>query len=472
MCRKVSENYMLRFFLLLLFVAIGCVFMFFLPDRTPAIEIGKYKLGPYLLNKLDILSDLREDYTEEVVSDSIILVGNHSEKSVVGIDSYRNSDKCKYNDVISDSSTHRIISFNDFSASESPFIRIANKINVLKISKEIFRIAFLGDSFIEGDIFTEGIRSSLQSMYSGHGVGLLPMAYPISGFRNSVRIQSSGWNIKSIINDTKNPRFTISGEYYVPSSTNVTTTYTLPPENISSVATLYYTSRGNVSVKVLLDDVDVNVININPSEELKSIDLTNKQFSKIKLSFSGDLDEFISYGVGLDSEFGVSVDCFSIRGHSGLMLSDLNNRYNRVFMKIRNYDIIVFEYGLNVVNNNQQNYSSYIKKMEDIINQVRTDSPNSAIMIMGLSDRCQRYNGDIKTMPAVIVLEKEQVSLAKKTSSIFWSTRLAIKNIGGMPYLASKGLADKDYIHLSHKGGFLLSEEWVRAFVEQICRYK
>ena len=58
------------------------------------------------------------------------------------------------------------------------------------------RIAFLGDSFVEGDILTADLREALQSAYGnrpGGGAGFAPMASPLTGFRRTIRTQSKGW---------------------------------------------------------------------------------------------------------------------------------------------------------------------------------------------------------------------------------------------------------------------------------------
>ena len=55
------------------------------------------------------------------------------------------------------------------------------------------RIAFLGDSFVEGDILTADLRERLQSAYSGGGAEFAPMASPLTAFRRTVKTQSKGW---------------------------------------------------------------------------------------------------------------------------------------------------------------------------------------------------------------------------------------------------------------------------------------
>ena len=65
------------------------------------------------------------------------------------------------------------------------------------------RIAILGDSYIEGDIFSQNIRERLQEQYGGHGVGYLPVSSELTGFRQSIRQTCSGWKKHDFRNNGK-----------------------------------------------------------------------------------------------------------------------------------------------------------------------------------------------------------------------------------------------------------------------------
>ena len=56
--------------------------------------------------------------------------------------------------------------------------------NNLKREKIIkIRIAYLGDSMIEGDLITQTLRELLQKEYGGQGVGFLPIFSNVVVFR-------------------------------------------------------------------------------------------------------------------------------------------------------------------------------------------------------------------------------------------------------------------------------------------------
>ena len=61
------------------------------------------------------------------------------------------------------------------------------------------RIAYFGDSFIEGDILTADLRALLQGEYGGAGAGFSDMAPPFAGFRISLPLHASGWDVRNVL---------------------------------------------------------------------------------------------------------------------------------------------------------------------------------------------------------------------------------------------------------------------------------
>lgn len=466
-------NQMLRFLLLIVFVAIATVGMYFIPSKLPALNICGFNLQDINIENVDILSDIRPSAKDDFDDIGLLASNNISKNKEVAKKTTSSSDTddndsgnedCNSNvEELNFYTSDSVVRFIDFSSGRNAFERIKNSIN----SNKKIRIAFLGDSFIEGDVFTEGVRSGLQREYGGSGTGVVPLSSNISGFRNSVNISGSNWNVHSLLKKGGGDRFAVNGEYYT-TINNAKTTITLPNKTKTSNAILYYRSVGDVEIYVACDNKESKTILLPQSENINQIKINDSTFNKISINLN-HTQGFASYGLSLENDnSGVIVDCFSIRGHSGLLLSSIDREINNRFLSLRDYDLIVFEYGLNVVNKNQKDYSGYRQKMQQIINKIKGDSPNSQIMIMGVSDRCVRENGDIHTMTSIYNLEKEQLIMAKETKSMFWSTRLAMKRLGGMANLSKLGLADKDYTHLGHKGGSMLSKEWVKSFKNKL----
>ena len=140
------------------------------------------KVDGYTLRKVDLLSDLRPEPVEEVLCDSDSLELLPVVKPVF-------VDTCKTGMVCiedySDSTMRGMSRFYDALAQRAS-------------SRRPVRIAYFGDSFIEGDILTADLRAMLQSRFGGCGVGYVPVTSRIAGFRPTVRHEFSGWQSHSV----------------------------------------------------------------------------------------------------------------------------------------------------------------------------------------------------------------------------------------------------------------------------------
>src|SRR5690606_32411089 len=88
----------------------------------------------------------------------------------------------------------------DFSDDQRSLAAFAEAMQNLKSSGSgKVRIAFYGDSFIEGDIFCGSVRDSLQTLFGGRGVGFVPITSRVIGFRNTIRQNFDRWETYSII---------------------------------------------------------------------------------------------------------------------------------------------------------------------------------------------------------------------------------------------------------------------------------
>ena len=63
-----------------------------------------------------------------------------------------------------------------------PFYQALEELNY---QQRLVRIAYYGDSFVEGDILTADLREMLQDKYGGYGIGYTPITTISSGFRTN-----------------------------------------------------------------------------------------------------------------------------------------------------------------------------------------------------------------------------------------------------------------------------------------------
>lgn len=467
MARNSKEpDYLLRFWLLALVSTLGLLLLYFLPSNIFGWEP----------NKVDLLSDLRH---EEV--DSALL---KPEDPLALSQQARSDDKVVrrreeiYRRLEEQSKQEQEASGTlpaDLDSTVSPISRLADMSPRHDGMQHFFaqlrqrsrlgrpvRIAVLGDSFIEGDIFTGSLRSQLQARYGGAGVGWMPLTSETAGFRRTIRHEFKGWREYNQLR-TKG-RYPLPSHYYTGSEGDWVR-YTLPKgSQPCTEAILYYQSPQGTSLSVSIDGGEPTMIDLPESESLSAYKLNSSAFSSIRFSLASGASGFVCYGVGLDGASGISVDNFSTRGNSGLTLRSLDSELNRAFCSARPYDLIILQYGLNTISQKQLDYSHYIKQFGGAIDHLRASIGSTECLLLGVSDRGTKSNGAVVTMPAVRALEQGQIRLAAEKGLVFWSTREAVVRLGGIGALASRGWAAKDYTHLSHRGGQELARQFLDAF--------
>jgi len=318
------------------------------------------------------------------------------------------------------------------------------------------RIAVLGDSFIEGDIFTSSIRSQLQARYGGSGVGWLPLTSETAGFRRTVRHEFKGWKEYNQLHSKG--RYPLPSHYYT-GSVGDWVRYTLPKgARPCNEAVIYYKAPSGATLEVSTNSEEATTLELPATEALSACRLATGSISSVRFTLTGGASGFVCYGVSLDGTSGVSVDNFSIRGNSGLILASLDAELNKAFFAERPYDLIVLQYG-------QLDYSGYTKQLGKAIDHLRATTGRADYLLLGVSDRGVKASGGaVVTMPAALALERAQIRLSADKGVVFWSTREAVGRLGGIGKLASKGWAAKDYTHLSHRGGDELARQFLDAF--------
>lgn len=478
---KKQPDYLLRFWLLALSITLVLGALYFLPER----------IGSWELNKVDLLGDLRRsaaDSTTETEVDALAL--SQAAKKDDQVTQKREAIHLKLIQeqqaeqqaspraplgsidtdaaLPADSTLQAHNNFVDMSPHHDALIHFYDALHRRSSLGRPVRIAVLGDSFIEGDIFTGSLRKALQERYGGSGVGWLPMSSETAGFRKTVRHEFKGWRERNQLH--AKGRFPITGHYYT-AAPGDWARYTL--SRPCELATIYYkaTSPVTLSLKVNGGEPQELILPATEGEAMRSYTLAEGQVRSIYLSVGAEASALTCYGISLDGKSGISLDNFSLRGHSGTGLRSVASDLNAAFCAARPYDLIVLQYGLNIISPKQLDYTGYAKQMAGAIQHLRQQTGRADYLLLGVSDRGTKQDGVVVTMPAVRSLEQAQIRLAAAQGLAFWSTRSAVLQIGGIGQLAAKGWASKDFTHLSHRGGAELARIFLEAFTLEAKYY-
>ena len=329
------------------------------------------------------------------------------------------------------------------------------------------RIAFLGDSFIEGDIVVADFRSEMQRLFGGRGVGFLPVTSVAAQFRPTIEQKAEGWTTCSMLTDHEH-RYTLSGMTFEPEGKNpsisVRTTDRYP--ELDSVASLKFLYEKNTRTQMtLVCNASQDTIReiLEPADGIRQYEQTGC-FTEAFFSFA-DTAGFRALGVALEDNSGVIVDNYSLRGNSGMILSRLDSARCRELNEIRPYNLVILQYGLNIVSDSILQYGWYAKRMEEAVRHVRICFPDADILMLGVSDRSRQVDGNFETMPAVLALLHAQRQAARRSRIAFWNVFGAMGGENSMVRFVENNWASKDYTHLSFRGGKEIASALLKAIL-------
>lgn len=362
-----------------------------------------------------------------------------------------------------------IVAIEDFDTMEcSNLDRFISKL----ADGEDVRIAFMGDSFIEGDILTSDFRAILQEQFGGRGVGFVACDIPFATLRKSVKRSSSGWTAYSVMKPKSLPesvrdKFFVSG--YLASgkagaTTRWQTTDIFPTLDSCTRARVLLYSRDSSRVTIELNDSLSRSFDIEGADYLREV-YVEAPISSVRVRV--DRGNVICYGASLEGDGGVVVDNFSVRSNNGHAIFGTSAKINRQADDMLGYDLVVLQYGLNIMQKGQRGYSRYRDQLRDMIAYAERCFPNAAIVVMGVSDRWVKNEETSKYEPigSVDALTSYQRAAADSSNVAFWNTSRAMSRLGGMPKFVSNGWAAKDYTHINFQGGRRIAKELAAAIV-------
>ena len=179
------------------------------------------------------------------------------------------------------------------------------------------------------------------------------------------------------------------------------------------------------------------------------------------------------FGMALESNNGVILDNFSMRGSTGLTIADIPVNRLKEFNSVRPYDLIVLHFGLNIAvkGNKLVVMKGYTNRMKAVIEHLKAAFPRTAILVMSVPDRDQRTAEGIKTLPEVKQLVGLQQQLAADTKVSFLNFFEAMGGEGSVSELVERNMANKDYTHISFGGGKVVAKKIFPSFQEGLKNY-
>jgi hypothetical protein len=360
----------------------------------------------------------------------------------------------------------------DFTTGRTGLRRFFAALNNINNLGRPVRIAFLGDSFIEGDIVVADFRARMQKHFGGRGVGFVPIESVVAQYRPTIKQSADGWSAYSIIKD-KSHKYVLSGMVFEPKTSVASVSFQTVDmySDLREVSSLKFIYSESVTTDLILKCGDETSTHKLPATDNVTQYEIKGNFTKGSMTLR-NAEGLKAIGIALEDNQGVIVDNFSLRGNSGTVMSELDMESCRELQYVRPYDLIILQYGLNVASEAMLDYGWYRNRMIAVIEHIQECFSGSDILLLGVSDRSQkRGSGSYGTMPAVLSLLRAQRQTAMNTEVAFWSIFAAMGGEDSMVKYVKYNWASKDYTHLSFRGGREVANALYDAIINEKGEY-
>lgn len=338
------------------------------------------------------------------------------------------------------------------------------------------RILYYGDSQIEGDRITSYLRHALRQHGGGEGPGLFLPVMPVMYTKTLWIRSSSNWkkynylSYKSgeIENTSLGPFMALCR--YLPQGSKSDQAEKAwvkirPSIYSDSAASVYKTLRifyGNVhsTVNIIVSAGDTKILDDTLSQKsgLNEIHCNLDGAEEITIEFSGK-DSPDVYSMSIESNKGVIVDNIPQRGSAGLEFTMVDRGNLKESFDLLSPDLIVLQYGLNIVKVIRKDYTYYQKGLERQINRLKEVAPGTPVLVISVTDMASGEGDSLISFSNIPAIMEAQKRATKETGVAFWDAYGAMGGQLSIKSWAAKNppLAQKDYVHFTYSGADTIS---------------
>jgi D-alanyl-lipoteichoic acid acyltransferase DltB (MBOAT superfamily)/lysophospholipase L1-like esterase len=381
----------------------------------------------------------------------------------------------KPDSIFQPEASYPISEINSFSPLE-PFL------DSLRLSNNQLRIMYYGDSQIEGDRVSNYLRRVLRKDHGGLGPGLFLPVMPVM-YTKSIWLRSSpNWKRYNYLSfrtgeiTHRNLGPFMSFCSYLPEGERKAVPekafVRIHPSNLAdSAASCYENLRifygntdENVSIKVKADNDQIFAGVLKTGSGIKEISCSLKGAEDILIEFEGNVSPDI-YGISIESKKGIIVDNIPQRGSAGLEFTMVERNNLAEAYKMLSPDLIILNYGLNIVKNVRNDYSYFKKGLYRQLSLLKEVLPSTPVLVISVTAMAEA-NGDsiipYRNIPAIIKAQREA---ARDAGAAFWDSYKAMGGKSSIIKWAQKkpALATKDYVHFTDAGADTFSKMLVEA---------
>ncbi|MDP5171437.1 MAG: GDSL-type esterase/lipase family protein [Bacteroidia bacterium] len=351
----------------------------------------------------------------------------------------------------------------DYMRPPNPLARFFESLSSLRLhpTRTKVRIAYFGDSMIEGDLVTQTLRNDLQELFGGEGVGYVPTTSTLWGFRKTVRqrFDENQWFSYNVLEKKPSSfEYGISGELFLTKGWKPWLSFSGTEEyrrtrELKEARLFYGPVTEKASYCLVETATGKDTVWLTGTQLVNEVILSDSCGEDLDLKIVAG-DKFPVYGASFGSTYGVGLDNFGMRNSTGSFLSKIGEESLRQFQQHLNYDLVVLQFGLNLVSADREDYSKYELALRKVVARFKVSMPGADILIVSVGDKCSRQGGKWKTDPSIPRIIEVQRRVADETGVGFLNL---FEKMGGENAMvqwvnSDPSLARTDYAHPNRLG--------------------
>ncbi len=427
------------------------------PVLFVALVFGLLLLYSFLADKIPFVRNKRNNFIADISAKEKAFAKNKTPQAVFySTDSNKNlaavRDYLTYDGIISYEAERKF--------ALTKFIGALKDLKAGKRKK--VRVAYFGDSIIEGDLISQDLRRLLQDSFGGNGVGFVPVTSVVSGFRETINHSFGTWTDKSFVTSPGAAVF-LSGHTFLSDSSS-TVQYgvvNLPHlQRFSQAYVLYGKGQKPLSVTVNAKPFTL------PATKLCNKVLVAENCSVVRIKAVNATPLF---GLSFEDSTGVFVDNFAFRGSSGLELQNFGAAFLKQIQQVHDYDLLIFQYGPNLFKPDIDDFTWYEKPLLAGVQKFKAAFPAASLLIISTADKAYRYNGQMETAVGVEPLLTAQNNVAAASGINLWNLYRAMGGYNSMLTWVEgdTALARKDYTHFTGRGALKIGTLLFNAILKE-----
>ncbi len=323
------------------------------------------------------------------------------------------------------------------------------------------RIAYFGDSMIEGDLVTQTLRNDLQEIFGGEGVGFVPTNSKLWGYRKTIRqrFDEEQWFSYNVLGRKPSSyEYGISGELFLTKGWRPWLTFNGTDEYSRTrhlhQARIFYGPVTQEDAYCLVEtDLGKDTVKLVGQQLVNAVTLADSCGEELGVRIvSGD--KFPVYGLSIHSPTGLILDNFGMRNSTGSRLARISEESLRLFQNDLRYDLVVLQFGLNLVSADRTDFSRYEEALRQVVARFKVNMPDADILVVSVGDKCSRIGGHWQTDPSIPLIIETQEKVAFEMGVEFLNL---FEEMGGQNTMvrwvnANPSLARGDYAHPNRRG--------------------